>query len=794
MKLPSKMLDRLNRRSKAKRNYTFGKPSRRLRVECLEGRRLLAVAGTSGGAEQIELLLTARDQSDSEIAPNAEGDISVTVGEIFNLEIAYRDLRGFDATGAFAITADIASDDNSSIIPALTETHLLTVDADLSSAASGNLTFSLENSSNLYVSALGDFANNPLQEISTALLELGYTSDQFEVSVAFDGTEESGYRIRYVDTGFVGVDLPNLTVEANLDVSVPVSVDDVPPVNGDGSLNGDAVAHNLNLNSRTFGNEPFYSNAPSGTYSAATGFDEVGAVGQVVVGGVPGANDGNFEQPFDAFSVPVMVTKPVTGLGVSLNPSERIDGILLYDAGYLITPEMILLDGDSSLSITTTGNVDGPGDDEGPGNPGGAPDEDENIAPTASIELISATRVEGGEIAVTANATDPDGADDSLTYEYEVFKLENGSSTLFASNSAVGLTEFSFTPDDNGSYKILLTAVDQDGGTATASQTIDVENVAPTITGWKTDAAHGGEAAEQDTVEATLEFTDPGLLDSHTVVVDWGDGSSDTIPLTNGQRTIQPTHEYTTGGVFDVAVSVEDDDAGVDWASTTAVITGVGVVGDTLYVVGTDAADQVSINQTGKGTLKVHADFLDDQPRSIDPADYPAGIEQVSVILYGSDDHATISSRVTLPAIIDGGAGNDHLKAGGDAAVLLGGEGDDRLIGGYGNDILIGGLGTDRIVGGHGEDVMAGGSSSYGSDSNTAALVDDEALLGFLRDWSSTADRSVRESDLADFVGSLDADGDEDKLTGASDEDWFLEDSEDLVTGLISNGKGNGGK
>ncbi|KZK77081.1 Bifunctional hemolysin/adenylate cyclase precursor [Pseudovibrio sp. Ad46] len=49
---------------------------------------------------------------------------------------------------------------------------------------------------------------------------------------------------------------------------------------------------------------------------------------------------------------------------------------------------------------------------------------------------------------------------------------------------------------------------------------------------------------------------------------------------------------------------------------------------------------------------------------------------------------------------LDGGAGNDTLRAEG---------GDDTLIGGIGNDTLIGGDGNDVLQGGHGADILQGG-------------------------------------------------------------------------------------
>src|SRR5204863_4628606 len=69
---------------------------------------------------------------------------------------------------------------------------------------------------------------------------------------------------------------------------------------------------------------------------------------------------------------------------------------------------------------------------------------------------------------------DPGGDNDPLTFGWEVFKV--GSSVAFASANG---TSFSFTPDNDRAYRIELTANDDDGGTATDTLLIPVDNVAP---------------------------------------------------------------------------------------------------------------------------------------------------------------------------------------------------------------------------------------------------------------------------------------------------------------------------
>jgi hypothetical protein len=74
------------------------------------------------------------------------------------------------------------------------------------------------------------------------------------------------------------------------------------------------------------------------------------------------------------------------------------------------------------------------------------------------------------------------------------------------------------------------------------------------------------------------------------------------------------------------------------------------------------------------------------------------GVGSLVVRAGAGDDVVRVSERVTLPARIEGGAGDDRLQAGSGAQNLLGGDGDDVIIGGGGRSALDGGSGRDRIV------------------------------------------------------------------------------------------------
>jgi Ca2+-binding RTX toxin-like protein len=117
----------------------------------------------------------------------------------------------------------------------------------------------------------------------------------------------------------------------------------------------------------------------------------------------------------------------------------------------------------------------------------------ENVAPTASITSISAPRVEGTSILVAGSSFDPAGPNDALTFAWTI--LMNGG--VVASGSGIDLTTFAFTPADNGTYEIRLTVSDEDGGSATTTQTIAVLNAAPIAGGISGPAsiAAGGQGA-----------------------------------------------------------------------------------------------------------------------------------------------------------------------------------------------------------------------------------------------------------------------------------------------------------
>ncbi len=311
---------------------------------------------------------------------------------------------------------------------------------------------------------------------------------------------------------------------------------------------------------------------------------------------------------------------------------------------------------------------------------------------------------EGSSLQLDASGShDPDG--DPLTFSWDL----NGDGDF---GDATGMTptltwaelaELGIDDDRQG-IQVTVRVDDGNGGTDDGSALLNVENVAPGITGFQSTALScGGHGGKEVSVSAT--FTDAGLLDTHTATVDWGDGTvtSGVVVEADGSGSVAAQHAYASGGIYTVTMTLEDDDLGTDAATATAVISGAGVHDGVLQIVGTHGRDHVTVNQQGNGLLKVHASFFDGKrSRTFDAAE----IQAIQIVLCDGDDHATIAGNIDTPTTIDGGAGNDHLRGGRGDDLLLGGPGNDKLFGGRGHDLLFGGDGNDLLHGGGGRDTL----------------------------------------------------------------------------------------
>ncbi len=356
----------------------------------------------------------------------------------------------------------------------------------------------------------------------------------------------------------------------------------------------------------------------------------------------------------------------------------------------------------STISVTVT-------DDDGGSNVATTTVLVQNVAPTVSVNTVSPIN-ENGFATLTGSYTDiglldthtltinwDDPNDPQLsTFAVPAIRDAAGNPTLAvgqtissstdeavltitAINAATGQVSFSVQHqylDDgiadgvNGANNtasdtstITVTVADDDLATNTASTTVVVNNVAPSV------SLNGVSAINENSI-ATLtgSFTDIGRLDRHTMTVNWDDPndaqiSSFTIPAirdaagnptlavgqtiasstdeavltitainaTTGQVSFSVQHQYLDDGLAPgnntasdtsmITVTVADDDTGSNAASTTVVVNNVNPVltvsapitineGSLLDLLGSGGSPTVG-NFTDVGTLDRHAAQID---------------------------------------------------------------------------------------------------------------------------------------------------------------------------------------
>lgn len=347
-----------------------------------------------------------------------------------------------------------------------------------------------------------------------------------------------------------------------------------------------------------------------------------------------------------------------------------------------------------------------------------------NVAPVADaggpyvVLEGSALRLLGGK------SMDPDGT--IISYEWD-FDYDGSSFNADATGKEVDF------PKLNGPAfrTVALRVTDDQGASTIITTTVQVNNAPPVA------ALTGPTVIKfKQLANFTGSFFDPGLLDTHQVSWDFGDGSVVDFKPGEDPSALIASHVYAKKGAYMVTFTVRDSDGAVSSATlkvevqaghvTTSTAAGL----TTLTVTGTDAADGISVKKAKRGggleiTVNGVAEGLFQGDR---------------LIVYGSsgNDHIRIGDGVTQPVEVFGQDGNDVIEAGMGDATLHGGGGNDKLFGGTGKNVLDGGAGNDllqvpehnknaaTLMGGAGKDVLIGGAGNDLLDGGDG----DDHLLG----------------------------------------------------------------
>ena len=356
--------------------------------------------------------------------------------------------------------------------------------------------------------------------------------------------------------------------------------------------------------------------------------------------------------------------------------------------------------------------------------------------------------------------------------------------------------------------------------TVTDDDTDPGDNQAPEIVSLSgPDSVNKGEVGSPITLSGVFADLDSG--DTHTIVVDWGDGTVEQIDAADIDQvadTFSTQHTYSDGGIYLSTVTLSDGTDSVSQQIET-VITGLGLTDNgTLQIVGTSGNDRVYVSKRGYWTkvstrlsgqgwhtewfvtgdiTSVSAHLCDGNDQfyftswwSMDTfVDAGTGNDRVytgagddvvvsasgnnSIYTRGGDDHITLGDGNDIVYSDSGddivlvGDGNNRVYLGSGEDLAIAGSGNDRLEGGSGHDVLVGGGGKDKLYGGSGRDLLIGGDGKdalYGQGyddilvgSTTDYDQDVQALALLSNAWTSTNSYADRLAEIR--VGSGDLGG-----------------------------------
>ncbi|MFL5340262.1 MAG: FG-GAP-like repeat-containing protein [Gemmataceae bacterium] len=309
--------------------------------------------------------------------------------------------------------------------------------------------------------------------------------------------------------------------------------------------------------------------------------------------------------------------------------------------------------------------------------------------PSAVGVIASSNPVDEGSLATfSVTFSDPG------TLETFTATVDFGDGTTQSATGSPGGTTHTITfthqyVDDNPTgtssdlASISVTVSDDDPGSGSGITAVTVNDVAPTVTGVSLNPTS---LTEGSSTTLTVSFTDPGIQDTFTATVNWGDGTStDTVSVGTAQA---PNHSFTLShvyaddnssgappNVFTLSVTVQDDDtlSGTGGAQVTVsnvppTITGLGLSPRNLNE-GQTATLTVSF--TDPGTQDTHTATINwGDGSATNTVSAAAGVTSFSISHLYADDNPTgtpsdVNSVIVTVADDDGG------RASGPAALTV---------------------------------------------------------------------------------------------------------------------------
>lgn len=402
---------------------------------------------------------------------------------------------------------------------------------------------------------------------------------------------------------------------------------------------------------------------------------------------------------------------------------------------------------------------------------------------------------EGRAVELDASlTTDAEQASETLLYEWDF----DGDGVFGELGTQFG-DEIGVRPiflaqlDGDAVQPVSLRVTDQAGAQNEAGTSIRIQNSPPVVESLNSSHDSLQDPAADGRVSIDGRVSDPGMMDTHTIRVDWGDGSPVRIVTVNPRnRTFTAFHEYEQGGVYSITVTaIDKDGATSEPRSVTAFVQGLGLNNGTLYIVGTNERDKVDVKEKTVRDGQVEYQELRIKGKlNRDKFDLRIPVNQVAQIVIlardGKDD-VKVDVSSLIPVFIHGGRGDDDIRTKDGIATIEGGEGDDQIDTGDGVAFILGGDGDDWIRTGNGISVVVGGKGHDDIDTGHGwSLIfgnagDDKINTGNGRAivFAGDGDDTIRTGDGRDRVYG--GNGNDDISTGKGNDVVFTGSGQDKV-------------
>ena len=188
-----------------------------------------------------------------------------------------------------------------------------------------------------------------------------------------------------------------------------------------------------------------------------------------------------------------------------------------------------------------------------------------NVTVSASVP----TSREGETVTFTATVAGAFGVD--VPTGSVAFVVDGQSQT--AAVDASGRAPVTATFADDGVHVVVARYVGAPGFDPSASVSVThvVENIAPAVSAI---ASAAGPLPVGTQLNVNASFTDVGAMDSHTVTIDWGDGTISPAAVVehDGSGSFTAAHAYGVAGVYRVTAAVADDDGGIGRSTLEAAV------------------------------------------------------------------------------------------------------------------------------------------------------------------------------------------------------------------------------